>query len=889
VSDILDQLRAALPDRYRIDRELGQGGMATVYLAEDVRHDRKVAVKVLRPELAAALGADRFNREIRIAAQLQHPHILPLLDSGEAGGFLYYVMPYVQGESLRERLTRHGELPVDDAVKLLTEVVDALAHAHSHGVVHRDIKPDNVLLSGRHALVTDFGVAKAFSDASGPQNITTAGVSLGTPAYMAPEQASADPHLDHRVDIYAVGCLGYELLCGRPPFSGATAQSVLAAQVTQTPEPIERYRPTAPPTLSAVLMRCLAKRSADRWQTAEELLTQLELLATPSGVSSAAQGRPVAAVAHRIGSRRWLFAVGALAGIAGVAILSNHLSRERASDIRFGRRIQVTLAPGLETQPALSPKGDLLAYSLGAKSRLYVRQVDGGNPIAVAPDLAGPQVWPHWSADGRRLSFTSSRGLEIVPALGGTPQLLLQKPSKPLTSFSGGTWSPDGRELTVVQNDTLYAVSVGGGHPRVIGSTLDLHSCAWSSSGAWIACVSGNQRAIQPGVSLGNLAQSSIVGFPAIGGRAVPLTSDSSVNGSPAWLPDGTLIFVSDKDGGRDIYALRLDRSGKRNRSARRLTTGLNALTVTLSADGSRMGYAAFSETSNIWSLSLSKPGTVGSVTQAKQVTSGNQVIESFDISPNGEWLVFDSDRSGNADLYRVRLDGPREPEQLTRSPVNEFSPVWSPGATEIAFHSFLSGRRQIYLISANGRAATSLAVTKEDNRLPVWLPDGTGVLFLTNSFSSTSETQMVRRVAESWSPPARWRRPACVPSWSPVDRTRAVCMAMDGRLLVTNEKGDSLGMLTDRLSIPAASKSVGWSSDGRTVYFLSADSVNTSLYAVPETGGVARAVVHFDDPSQPWHRYGFEVFRDRFYFTVGDQQSDIWVAEVERLMPNRP
>ena len=215
VTDAFDRLKTALSDRYAIERELGSGGMATVYLAEDLKHHRKVAVKVLRPDLAAALGPERFLREIEIAAQLQHPHILPLHDSGEADGFLYYVMPYVRGESLRERLAQHGELPIVDAVKIMREVVDALAHAHEQGVVHRDIKPDNVMLSGRHALVTDFGVAKAVSEATGRAKLTTAGVALGTPSYMAPEQATADPTMDHRADIYAVGALGP--FCRCPP------------------------------------------------------------------------------------------------------------------------------------------------------------------------------------------------------------------------------------------------------------------------------------------------------------------------------------------------------------------------------------------------------------------------------------------------------------------------------------------------------------------------------------------------------------------------------------------------------------------------------------------------------------------------------------------------
>jgi serine/threonine protein kinase len=204
VSAHLDRLKTALSDRYTIEREIGSGGMATVYLAHDIRHERNVAVKVLRPELAAALGPERFLREIRVAANLHHPHILPLYDSGEADGFLYYVMPYEKGQSLRDKLAKEGELPITEAVRILKEVVDALAHAHEQGVVHRDIKPDNVLLSGRHALVTDFGVAKAVSDATGQDKLTTAGVALGTPAYMAPEQATAHEHIDHRADIYAV-------------------------------------------------------------------------------------------------------------------------------------------------------------------------------------------------------------------------------------------------------------------------------------------------------------------------------------------------------------------------------------------------------------------------------------------------------------------------------------------------------------------------------------------------------------------------------------------------------------------------------------------------------------------------------------------------------------
>ena len=283
MQNFLESLKAALADRYTIEKEIGSGGMAIVYLAEDLKHRRKVAVKVLRPELAATLGPDRFLREIEIAAGLQHPHILPLYDSGHSAGFLYYVMPFVEGQSLRARLNREGALPVAEAARILRDVADALAHAHERKVVHRDIKPDNVLMSGRHAMVTDFGVAKAVSEASGRHNLTTAGVALGTPAYMAPEQAAAEPNLDHRVDVYALGAMAYELLTGHVPFDKGSAAATLAAHVTEAPRPVSEHRETIPPALSQMVMKCLEKRPADRWQRADELVPLLESLTTPSG------------------------------------------------------------------------------------------------------------------------------------------------------------------------------------------------------------------------------------------------------------------------------------------------------------------------------------------------------------------------------------------------------------------------------------------------------------------------------------------------------------------------------------------------------------------------------------------------------------------------------
>jgi len=319
MNPIPEGLAAALSRSYRLERELGAGGMATVYLAEDLKHNRQVAIKVLRPDLAASLGAERFLREVGIAARLSHPHILGLFDSGEAGGFLYYVMPYVEGISLRQKLQREGELPIPETVRILRDIADALTHAHRQGVVHRDIKPENVMLVERHALVMDFGVAKALAEGKedGSSSLTSAGVALGTPAYMAPEQASGEGHVDARADLYAWGVVAYELLVGQPPFVRATPQNTLAAQVTATPEPVSHHRANVPGALARLVMQCLEKKAADRPQTAEEVLRQLDQVLTPSGGMTPTDTRPYQTAASRRARQRT-----ALIGTASVVALA---------------------------------------------------------------------------------------------------------------------------------------------------------------------------------------------------------------------------------------------------------------------------------------------------------------------------------------------------------------------------------------------------------------------------------------------------------------------------------------------------------------------------------------------------------------------------------------
>ena len=302
--DLRGLLQNGLAATYRLEREVGRGGMATVFLAHDIKHDRSVALKVLHPDIAAALGADRFLREIRIAAHLQHPHILTLIDSGQiprqdgmGPGLLYFVMPYVAGETLRARLTREGKLSPTDTARILQEVLDALTHAHGLGIVHRDIKPENIMLTGRHALVMDFGVAKAASaavaaDTVSSGTLTALGLAIGTPTYMAPEQAAGQAAVDARADLYAVGVMAYEMLTGEPPFTGTTPQAILAAHITEAPLPIAGRRPDLAAPFAMAVMRCLEKQPAARWQSAEELRVHVEAFATPgSGVSAVVRNR----------------------------------------------------------------------------------------------------------------------------------------------------------------------------------------------------------------------------------------------------------------------------------------------------------------------------------------------------------------------------------------------------------------------------------------------------------------------------------------------------------------------------------------------------------------------------------------------------------------------
>jgi Tol biopolymer transport system component len=874
VAEQLDRLTTALADRYLIERELGHGGMATVYLARDAKHQRQVAVKVMRPELAAT--PERFLREITIAANLQHPNILAVYDSGEADGLLYYVMPYVEGERLR----KEGELPVGEAVRILRDLADALAAAHAKGVVHRDIKPENIMLSGRHALVADFGVAKAVVEATGRQTLTTAGVALGTPTYMAPEQAAADPHMDHRADLYAFGVLAYEMVTGRPPFEGESPQAVLLAHLTESPVPVTEAREKIPQPLAALIMRCLEKKPADRAQTADEVLAVLEVLATPSGGITPTATMPVVGVRKRVSWFGWPVLV---VGVIGVAVAVLLLRRGRMEPVVLGQAIQVTADDGLEVHPAISPDGNLVAYAAGAASRMriFIRPVGDGRTIALTDDTMRIESHPRWSPDGTRILFIAGGPVQIAPALGGMARSVV--PRTAASGVASADWSPDGRQIAFVRGDSLQVTTLEGGATRVLLTGLaNLHSCVWSPADVAIACVAGNSNYVDVGPSFGNIAPSQIVLIPRAGGTHTEVTEGAAINQSPAWSPDGrTLYFVSNRQGPRDIYAVNISDRGEARGKPVRLTVGLEAQSIGLTADGTRIVYSVYKARSNIWSLPIPS-GPPVTIAGAVPLTSGSQVIESMRVSLDRQWVVYDSDLRGNADIYRIPAGG-GTPEQLTREAFDEFAPDLSPDGSAVAYMSWETGSRDIVLRPLDGGASRLLTSTASQESYPVWSPDGARIAFWDQA-SGRQATYVLERAPDgSWGSPLLVADGLTRPAWS-----------QDGKQLIGDMQGAlaivALGGGNPRLVYRPAPGSDDprpewplWSPDGGTIYFKSHDAAGlASLWSVPAAGGRPRLLVRFDDPVRQSTRSDFATDGARFYFAIEDRQSDIWVMHLE-------
>ena len=869
----------AVAERYRVLREIGRGGMSTVYAAEDLKHDRHVAVKVLRGELAASIGAERFLREIGIAARLQHPHVLPLLDSGTAAGHLFYVMPLVTGESLRERLVREAPLPLSVAVRILVDTADALRYAHEQGIVHRDIKPENVMLSGRHALVMDFGVARALGRGESDGKHTTVGVALGTPAYMAPEQAAADPTVDHRADLYALGVVGFEMLTGRPPFTGESSQAILAAHVTEAPPALGDLRSDLPATLVDVIMRLLAKKPAERPQSAAELIDLLEPFAVSSGSLT-----PVASVAVARARRRRRIAALAVVAIAVVTAVAVASRGEREA-LRPGVTRQLTFASGLELDPVLSPDGRWLAYSAGqnGRMRVYVRQLSEGNPIPIAEGLEGNQRSPKWSPDGERIVLAAAGSLWIAPASGGTPRLLVE--GTRAQPAGNPAWAPDGGRLAFTLGGTIEILEIDAPDRRTtLVSDTDPHSLGWSPDGGLLAYVAGNSPFSLSETELGNVAPALIRIVPFSGGEPISLSPADGMSLSPAWLPDShSLLYISDRDGVRDIWRQRVGRRGGPDGAAERLTTGLGAHSLSVSPDGQRVSYSVFNHSANVWAVELPLRGAT-SVRAAAQITSGSQIIEDLDVLAGGRWLLFDSNRSGNQDLYLMTLpDG--EPFQLTDEPADDFGPAWSPDGREIAFYSMRNGARNIYVMSNDGRHLTRVTQGPGQDTQPRWSPDGTSLVFNRTEPSGRLRPFVVTRKADSiWGEPEPlMEASAGAAAWSPDGRWIAVLSAEGAIELIPAQGGEARIVLQPG--------QVG-GAELRRPYWLDAETLlareiqpggQGALWEVALAGGAPRQLVVFDDASRPVFRDDYVSDGDRLYFPVSVLESDIWSMELER------
>ncbi len=470
--EAIERLAEALSDRYLIERELGAGGMATVYLAQDIRHQRKVALKVLRPELAAILGGERFLHEIRTTANLQHPHILPLHDSGEAAGLVYYVMPFVEGESLRDRLRREHQLPLEDATRIAQEIGDALDYAHRHGVVHRDIKPENILLHDGRVQVADFGIALAVSTAGGDTRMTETGMSLGTPHYMAPEQAMGEKEITPKADVYALGCVLYEMLVGEPPFTGPTAQAIIARVMTEEPRSLTTQRRSIPPHLEAVVWKGLEKLPADRFSSAAQFvdaLTHPGSLVVPETTRGAeVTGTPGTRVTGFLA--RMAVPVTAVALIAtAVAVWALTRPDPVGPVTRYGLFFSPVQEPGVERAFELAPDGSRLAYGrsgAGGLAQLWIKERDRYD----ASPLQGTEVVGSFtfSPDGSMIAYTQGGQLKKVPVLGGAAITLADS----LSGNPGLAWLDDGR---------IVYVQAGGRELRIIPDVGGPSTIVWRS------------------------------------------------------------------------------------------------------------------------------------------------------------------------------------------------------------------------------------------------------------------------------------------------------------------------------------------------------------------------------------------------------------------------
>ena len=758
-------LREALAASYVLERELGRGGMATVYLARDVRHGRAVAVKLLHSELSAALGAQRFLKEIELTASLQHPHILPLFDSGEAGGLLYYVMPYVDGESVRQRLVREGALGVDEAVRIAREVAGALDYAHRHGVIHRDIKPENILLHDGSALVADFGIALAVQRASGAR-ITESGLSLGTPQYMAPEQAMAERAVDARADVFALGVVLYEMLAGEPPFTGPTAQAVVARVMTERPRSLPVLRESVPPHVVVAVMTALEKLPADRYPSAAAFAAAL---VAPTG-----PGALPVTLAGRIGpasgtSRRGVLLVGvalAAAAVVGWASASVHAHTSAArggseETVRFA--IEPDSGAVLRVSgPAVAPDGRTVVFAAEGPggTRLYLRRVDDLNARALAGTESGE--WPFFSPDGAWLGFYADGAIRKLHLDGGEVTLVTEVSSPAV--FHGARWGDDDVILlTLLGAGGVYRVPGAGGVATPI-AIADSAAQAMSASplpGGRAALVtifeggngygmglldfaSGRFRHLGPGVGA-RYVRGFVVYASNAGGlyrrrfdldRLEPtgpeeqLAQDVHFDGDlPSFdvSASGSIVYrVGYPSTPQSARMVLVDRSGREVQAF----AARAPWQPRFSPDGSSVAYSAAApghDHNNVWVTHL-----VAGTTQ--RITSDAQDNSSSAWSADGRMLLYDGLYPGtNKDLFVQTLDGGAARRMTSRREV-EWADDWSPDGSALLFTDVRPPLAyDLWVQPMDGSAAHPYLASAAQESGARFSPDGQWVAYTSN------------------------------------------------------------------------------------------------------------------------------------------------------------
>jgi serine/threonine-protein kinase len=663
----LERLRASLADRYRLERQLGQGGMATVYRAEDLKHKRKVAVKVLKPDLAAVLGAERFVQEITTTAQLQHPHILPLFDSGEAGGFLYYVMPYIKGETVRAKLNRETQFGIEEAVRITSEVADALDYAHRHGVIHRDIKPENILLHDGRAMVMDFGIALAVSAAAGGR-MTETGLSLGTPHYMSPEQATADKTITARSDIYSLASVLYEMLTGQPPHLGGSAQQIIMKIVTEEPAPVTRARKSVPPNVAAAVARALEKVPADRFATAKEFSDALRdphFRWTSAAVPSAPAGTVTPTGRNAILGSIIIAAVGLTIGVWGW-----WRGGAEDPDPPLMLTLETDVAGGLQDTPVISPDG--ASFALANRLGIAVRG-SGQAEFQHLPGTTGASD-PVFSPHGDTLLFILDGRLSP----GATASRLLRNTQRGETPFV----LPDGSGVLYVDIGAAYRL-------MLFDFAADSAVALVENSGAaeYVSIghiVFGRQDQGLLAVPF-DLARGLVTGpeLPVVNDALVDATSrDFSVS------RNGTLVYGGTPEVRSSLIGIDLE---GRVDTLPSLTTG---------------GYLPLSPAGRILaSLRLSPDGRTLAVSSGIS-RSSDRYVALYDLatgaynqltfeggahspvwSPDGRWMAYSAELPGSIaeDLYVQPLDGSASPRRVMQMPDDQHAWAW-PNDSTLAF-----------------------------------------------------------------------------------------------------------------------------------------------------------------------------------------------------------